>query len=70
MSTPFTAIYKQDGDWWVGWLEEVPGVNAQEATKEELFDSLKATLVEALELNSQQARESARGNYHEAPLAT
>jgi hypothetical protein len=29
----FTAIAKKDGDWWIGWIEEVPGVNAQEKTK-------------------------------------
>jgi hypothetical protein len=23
----YTAVVKQDGDWWIGWLEEVPGVN-------------------------------------------
>jgi len=68
MNTPFTAIYKQDGAWWVGWVEEVPGVNAQEATKEELFESLKIALAEALEFNREQARESARENYEEVPL--
>ena len=68
MSASFTAIYKKDGDWWVGWVEEIPGVNAQEATKEELFDSLKIALDEALEFNREQARESARENYEEAPL--
>ncbi|MBV9128691.1 MAG: type II toxin-antitoxin system HicB family antitoxin [Verrucomicrobia bacterium] len=51
MKTPFTAIYKQDGDWWIGWIEEMPGVNAQDATKEELFESLRVALTEALELN-------------------
>jgi hypothetical protein len=24
----YTAVVKQDGDWWIGWVEEVPGVNA------------------------------------------
>lgn len=31
MSTD-TAVVKQDGDCWLGWVEEVPGVNAQEPT--------------------------------------
>ncbi len=68
MSTAFTAIFKKDGDWWIGWVEEVPGVNAQEASKEELFESLKIALDEALDFNRAQARESARENYEEAPL--
>jgi hypothetical protein len=22
----YTAIVQQDGPWWIGWIEEVPGV--------------------------------------------
>jgi hypothetical protein len=33
-----------DGGWWIGWIEEVPGVNWQEATREELVESLRVTL--------------------------
>ena len=43
MST-YTAVVKQDGDWWIGWVEEVPGVNAQESTREGLVASLKVVL--------------------------
>jgi len=45
----YTAIVKRDGDWWIGWVEEVPGVNAQERTREELLASLRLTLAEALD---------------------
>ena len=51
----YTAVVKQDGEWWIGWIEEVPGVNCREATKEELIESLKVTLREALELNQGKA---------------
>lgn len=34
--------------WWIGWVEEVPGVNCQDATREELMESLRVTLDEAL----------------------
>jgi predicted RNase H-like HicB family nuclease len=47
----YKAVIKQDGDWWIGWIEEVPGVNCQEATREELLESLKITLQEALHFN-------------------
>ena len=40
----YTAVIKQDGKWWIGWIEEVPGVNCQEKTYEELLESLKITL--------------------------
>jgi hypothetical protein len=46
-----TAVVKQDGDWWLGWVEEVHGVNAQEPIHEALLASLKEVLREALEMN-------------------
>ena len=51
----YTAIIKQDGDWWVGWIQEVPGVNCQEATRDELLETLRITLAEILELNREDA---------------
>ncbi len=51
MKNSYTAVIKQDGDWWIGWIEEVPGVNCQEANREELMESLRVTLNEALEFN-------------------
>jgi len=36
----YRAIIKQSGEWWVGWLVDLPGVNAQEKTREELIESL------------------------------
>lgn len=55
MHGEFKAVVKQDGDWWIGWIEEIPGVNCQERTREELLDTLAETLKEALELNRQDA---------------
>lgn len=37
----YRAIIKKSGDWWIGWLIDLPGVNAQERTREELLESLK-----------------------------
>jgi hypothetical protein len=47
----YTAIVKQDGDWWIGWIEEVPGVNCQEPSRDILLETLRITLREALEAN-------------------
>lgn len=49
MTSIYTAIVKKDGAWWLGWIEEVPGVNAQEKTKSKLMASLKEVLAEALD---------------------
>ena len=46
----FTAVVIKVGEWWIGWIEEVPGVNAQEKTKNELLVSLKEALRDILEL--------------------
>ncbi len=69
MSNTYTAITKHDGDWWIGWIEEVPGVNCQEKTHEELLDSLKTTLEEALEFNRQEAIQAAQPDYNEEPVS-
>ena len=65
MASTYTAITKRDGDWWIGWIEEVPGVNAQEESKEELLSSLREILSEALEFNRSEARQAAEDNYTE-----
>ena len=68
MST-YTAVVKQDGDWWIGWVEEVPGVNAQESSRDELLASLKVVLQEALEMNRAEARAAAGSSFEELALA-
>jgi len=69
MNTMYTAIIRRDGDWWIGWIEEVPGVNCQEASREELLESLRITLREALEFNRQDAIAAAEGVYQEERVA-
>lgn len=69
MNQTYTAVIKQDGDWWIGWIEEISGVNCQEKTREELIQALKETLQEALEFNRQDALASAGSNYQELAIA-
>jgi predicted RNase H-like HicB family nuclease len=65
MANTYTAVTKQDSGWWIGWIEEVPGVNCQERTRESLLASLRTTLVEALELNREDALRAAAPGYTE-----
>jgi predicted RNase H-like HicB family nuclease len=51
MNQTYTAIIKQDANWWIGWIEEVSGVNCQEDSREALLISLRETLIEALEFH-------------------
>ncbi len=69
MNSVYTAVTKQDDGWWIGWIEEVPGVNCQERTHEELLKSLMVTLKEALEFNRQDALSAAGKDFSEEPIA-
>jgi predicted RNase H-like HicB family nuclease len=65
----YTAIVKRDGDWWIGWVEEVQGVNAQERSREEVLASLRLILTEALEFNRTEARAAEESGFEEETLS-
>ena len=69
MNMNYTAIIKQQDNCWIGWIEEVPGVNCQELTREKLLESLTITLKEALEFNRKDARHAAGDRYEELNIA-
>ena len=69
MNTEYTAVVKQERDWWIGWIEEIPGVKCQEHTREELMESLRVTLKEALEFNRQDALAAVGIGYVEEKIA-
>ncbi len=61
MNNNYTAVIKQDGNLRLGWVEEAPDLNYQKATHDELIETLKITLQEALAFNREEAlRESGR----------
>jgi predicted RNase H-like HicB family nuclease len=68
MPNTYTAVIKKNDNWWIGWVEEVPGVNCQEKSRDELIESLKVTLKEALEFNRQDAIKAAASDFTEEPL--
>ena len=68
MPNTYTAVIKKSDNWWIGWIEEVPGVNCQEKSREELLESLKVTLEEALEYNRQDAIRAASSDFTEEPV--
>jgi predicted RNase H-like HicB family nuclease len=51
MAKQFTAIYKKSGKWYLGWVEEIPGVNTQGRTLQEVKENLKEALLLILETN-------------------
>lgn len=54
MNARYTAVVQRRDPWWIGWIEEVPGVNAQGATREELLENLGSALWEALEMDGSE----------------
>lgn len=70
MAALYTAVIQQHGEWWIGWVEEVPGVNSQAATREELLENLRDALDEAIEMNREDARAAAAtaGTFEEVEL--
>lgn len=69
MNTEYTAVIKQEGEWWIGWIEEIPGINCQEATRDELTETLRITLREAIELNRSDAVDAAGSGYTKVKIA-
>lgn len=64
----YKAIVQRDGEWWIGWVEEIPGVNSQGATREELMENLRSALTEAIEMNRADAKAAAKGAYEEESI--
>ena len=69
MRNEFTAVVQRDGAWWVGWIEEIPGVNSQGESREELMENLQYALREMLELNRADARKAAGDDFEEVHIS-
>ena len=48
----FTALYKKAGSTYLGWVQEIPGVNTQGQTLREVKSNLKEALLLVLESNA------------------
>ncbi len=68
MKSGYTALIQQRGRWWVGWVEEIPGVNSQGESRDELLANLRSALKEALEMNCEEAVAAATGLYEEVSI--
>jgi predicted RNase H-like HicB family nuclease len=68
MKPTYSAVIQRNGKWWIGWIEELSGVNAQSETREELLGDLKIALNEALEMNRVEAISATSGDYEEVSI--
>jgi len=65
---PYNAIIRRDGEWWIGWIEEIPDVNCQGITRDELLSNLREALSEALDLNRETARKEGGEVFEEVAI--
>jgi predicted RNase H-like HicB family nuclease len=57
----FTAVYEKVDDWWIGYVEELPGANSQGRTKDEVKENLKEAVQLIIETNRELARREFKG---------
>ena len=60
MKGEFTTVIEKRGKWYIGYIEEIPGVNTQGKTLKEVEENLKEALVLIIEANRELARKSAQ----------
>jgi len=61
MENKFTAVFEQVGEWWIGYVEELPGANTQGKTLEETRVNLKEAVQLIIEANRKLARRETVG---------
>ena len=61
MENRFTAVFDQDGDWWIGYVEELPGANTQGRTLDEARENLKEAVALVLEAKRELAEKEIAG---------
>ena len=69
MENQYNAVIQRDGQWWIGWIEEIRGVNFQGTTREELLTNLESALREMLEMNRADARKDAGDGFEEIRIS-
>ncbi len=65
----YTAVIQRDGDFWIGWIEEIGGVNSQGTTRAELLNNLQSALQEALQMNRLDALSAAGSTFEEVHIS-
>lgn len=61
MKGEFTAVIEKRGRWYVGYVEEIPGVNTQGRTLKEVRENLKEALLLIIETNREIVEKGLKG---------
>lgn len=57
-----TAIFEKVGDWWLGYVEELPGANTQGRTMDEARENLREAVQLIIEANRELLLEQIEGH--------
>ena len=57
-----TAIFEKVGDWWLGYVEELPGANNQGRTMDEVRENLREAVQLIIEANRELLLEQIEGH--------
>ena len=52
MVNEFSAVYEQDGEWFIGYCPEIPEANGQGKTLDECRESLSEAIKETISLSA------------------
>jgi len=62
MTQKFTGIFQKKGKWFIGWVEEIPGVNSQGKTIKEARENLQEALELILDANKIISNQEIKGS--------
>ena len=62
MNNTFTAVFEQKPQWWIAYVEEIPGVNTQGKTLDEARENLKEAVQLIIETNRTLAQQQSAGH--------
>ena len=57
-----TAIFEKVGEWWLGYVEELPGANTQGKTLDEARENLRDAVQMIIEVNRELLLEQITGH--------
>lgn len=61
MRNTFTGVFEKVGDWYIGYVEELPGANTQGKTLEEVRENLREAIELILTSNRELAEKELSG---------
>ncbi|MFZ5911875.1 MAG: type II toxin-antitoxin system HicB family antitoxin [Chloroflexota bacterium] len=57
-----TAVFEKVGDWWLGYVEELPGANTQGKTIDEVRENLREAVQLIIEANRELLLQQIEGH--------